>query len=179
MTKVKVSNIFPNLIATKTLNLKDFKIEGSNFKKTFESQIKTTLKGKTQFNKKFIDCLNISLTEMLNVLLKPYCKNYTFNVTHIWINKYGKKDYQGSHVHPSDFSFILYYKTDKSHTIFNSPSKNLLECLNSTIFDKHYEPNLKQGDILVFPSYLEHWVEPNSNNLTVSGNIKILKLTND
>ena len=98
-----------------------------------------------------------------------------FNVTKIWINKYEKNDYQGAHIHGSDFSFIIYYKGD-SNTVFNSPSKNILQCFDGLIFDVSCEPDLKQGNIIVFPSYLEHWVKPNSNNITIAGNIKITKL---
>ena len=47
---------------------------------------------------------------------------------------------------------------------------------NSKIFFKHYEPKLKQGDIIVFPSYLEHWVRPNSDSMTIAGNIKIIDI---
>ena len=175
-TIVKVDNIFPNLIATKNLDLDKFKFVGKNYKKTFESNIKTTLDGTTLFSKDSINYLNINLTDMLGYLLKPYCKNFVFSVDSIWVNKYSKNNYQGSHVHPSDFSFIIYYKTDKSYTVFNSPVKNLTESFNNKFFIKHYEPKLKQGDIIIFPSYLEHWVRPNSNNVTVAGNIKIIKL---
>ena len=177
--KVRVKSLFPNLIAIKNLDLSNLKIIGKKFKKTFESKIKTTLKGNTLFDKNSINYLNIQLTETLSYLLKSYCKNFVFNVNDIWINRYDKKDYQGSHVHPSDFSFIIYYKVNKSHTVFNSPVKNILESVDSSIFFKDYEPNLKQGDIIVFPSYLEHWVKPNSNNITVAGNIKIIELIND
>ena len=41
---IKVDNIFPNLIATKTLDLSKLKLVGKNYKKTFESKVKTTLK---------------------------------------------------------------------------------------------------------------------------------------
>tara|TARA_E500000318_G_C3457323_1_gene171220 strand:- start:52 stop:621 length:570 start_codon:yes stop_codon:yes gene_type:complete len=174
--RVKVDNIFPNLIATKNLNLDEFKFVGKNYKKTFESDIKTTLHGNTLFSKNSINYLNINLMDMLSYLLKPYCKNFIFNVNSIWVNKYSKNNYQGSHVHPSDFSFIIYYKANKSYTVFNSPVKNLLESFDNRFFIKDYEPKLKQGDIIVFPSYLEHWVKPNSNNITVAGNIKIIKL---
>jgi len=51
-----------------------------------------------------------------------------------------------------------------------------LESFDSKIFNKDYEPNLKQGDIIVFPSYLEHWVKPNSGNITIAGNIKIIDM---
>ena len=173
---VKVDSIFPNLIATKKLNLSEIKVIGKNFKKTFESELKTTLFGSTLFDKKSINYLNIQLTEILSYLLKPYCKNFSFNISDIWINKYQKNDYQGSHVHPSDFSFIIYYDVNKSSTIFNSPVKYLLESSSNKFFLKDYEPNFKKGDIIVFPSYLEHYVKPNSNNTTIAGNIKIIDM---
>lgn len=173
---IKIHNIFPNLIAIKTLNLSNLKIVGKRFKKTFESDIKTTVKGDTLFDKNSMNYLNLELTEILSYLLKPYCKNYVFNLSDIWMNRYDKKNYQGSHVHPSDFSFIVYYKVDKSYTVFNSTVKKLLEISDNQIFDINYDLNCKQGDIVVFPSYLEHWVRPNSNNITIAGNIKIIKL---
>jgi hypothetical protein len=175
--KVKLKSLFPNLIAIKHLDLSNLKIKGKNFKKTFESSIETTLQGTTLFNKDSINYLNINLMDILSYLLKPYCKNFVFNVNSVWVNKYNKNDYQGSHVHPSDFSFIIYYKVNKSHTVFNSPVKKILESSSGkNFFIPSYEPNLKQGDIIVFPSYLEHWVKPNSNNITVAGNIKIVEL---
>ena len=176
MKKVEVHNLFPNLIATKNLDLSNLKFVGKNFKNTFESKIKTTLNGNTLFNQESINYLNINLTDILSYLVKPYCENFTFKVIDIWINRYEKNSYQGSHVHPYDFSFIIYYKVDKSHTVFNSPVKNLLESnKGSDIFLDRYETNLTQGDIIVFPGYLEHWVRPNSNNITLSGNINIIK----
>ena len=45
----------------------------------------------------------------------------------MWMNKYGKNDYQGSHFHPGNFSFIIYYKTEKSYTVFNSPDTEATE----------------------------------------------------
>jgi hypothetical protein len=177
MKNVEVHNLFPNFIATKNLNLSNFKFVGENFHDSFESNIKTTLNGNTLFNKESINYLNINLTEILSHLLKPYYKNFTFNVVDIWINNYSNNSYQGSHVHSSDFSFIIYYKVNKSHTVFNSPVKNLLESFNSKLFFRHYEPNLNEGDIIVFPSYLEHWVRPNSNGITLAGNIDIIKTT--
>jgi hypothetical protein len=51
-----------------------------------------------------------------------------------------------------------------------------LECVDNKIFDRVYQTKLKQGDIIMFPSYLEHWVRPNSNNITISGNINIIDM---
>ena len=66
MKKVEVHNVFPNFIATKNLNLFNFKFVGKNFNKTFESNIKTTLNGNTLFDKESINYLNINLTEILS-----------------------------------------------------------------------------------------------------------------
>jgi len=174
-TTVKVDNIFSNLVASKNLDLSKIKIVANNFEKTFESNVLTTMNTETLFHKKSINYLNIILTEMLSYVLKPYCKNFIFNVEGIWVNKYEDNDYQGMHIHPSDFSFIIYYKGN-SNTVFNSPVKNILEAYGSEIFDRSFEPKFTEGDIFLFPSYLEHWVKPNSGNITISGNIKIIEL---
>ena len=176
MNDINIINLFPNLVATTKIDLTNLKIVGKKYEKTFESDIKTTLKGSTLLDKKSINYLNLKITKILSYLLKPYCKNFTFNVNSIWMNKYDKKDFQGSHLHPSDFSFIIYYKSDKSYTVFNSPIKDLLEIYDSKIFHKDYEVDLSEGNIIVFPSYLQHWVKPNSNNITIAGNIKIIKI---
>ena len=172
---LKVDNLFPNFIASKNLDISKLNILGKEFTETFESKIKTTLNTKTLFDVESMNYLNLELTDLLSHLLKPYCKNFVFKIIDIWINKYEEKDYQGTHVHPSDFSFIIYYQTDKSHTVFNSPVKKLLETSETTLFPMDHEPNLQQGDIIIFPSYLEHWVKPNSDNITISGNITIIE----
>ena len=174
-TTVKVDNIFQTLVASKKLDLSKIKIVANNFEKTFESNVLTTVNTETLLDKNSINYLNITLTEMLSYVLKPYCKNFVFNVEGIWVNKYEDNDYQGMHIHPSDFSFIIYYKGN-SNTVFNSPMKNILEIYGSEIFDRAFEPKLVEGDIFLFPSYLEHWVRPNSGNITISGNIKIVEL---
>ena len=74
------------------------------------------------------------------------------------------------------FSFIIYYESDKSHTVFNSPFSKLLEISNNELHDRIYEPSLNNGDMIIFPSYLEHWVRPNSKNTTIAGNIDIVDL---
>mgnify|MGYP003135347732 CR=1 FL=1 len=175
-TIVKVDNLFPNFVATKNLDLSKLKIVGKNFKETFESEVKTTLKTETLFDLPSMNYLNLELTNLLSNLLKPICKTFTFNLSNIWINRYDNNSYQASHVHPSHFSFIIYWDVDKSHTVFNSPVKNLLETFENTLFPTDYEPNLKKGDIIMFPSYLTHWVRPNSNNVTISGNINIIDI---
>ena len=171
--KININSLFSTLLATKKIDLSKLNIVANKFKKTFESDVKTSINTETLLDKDSMNYLNIELTTILSHLLKPYCKNFVFKISGLWINKYEDKDYQGSHVHPSDFSFIVYYKTNKSHTVFNSPFKNLLETIDNQFFEKQYEPKLNKDNVIVFPSYLEHWVKPNSDNITIAGNIKI------
>jgi len=35
-------------------------------------------------------------------------------------------------------------------------------------------PKVVQGDMILFPSYLEHMVKPSKGSMTISGNIGIL-----
>ena len=171
---VKVDSIFSNFIAIKKLDLNKLIIKGDEFKKTFESGVMTNLSGTTLMDKDSMKYLDIQLTDLLAHLLKPICKTFVFNVTGIWINKYEDKDYQEAHVHPGDFSFIIYYKGE-SNTVFNSPVKDMLEVGESKIFQSKFIPKLEEGDVIMFPSYLEHWVKPNSDTVTVSGNITIVE----
>ena len=176
---VSVHNIFPSFIGSKSLDLSKLKVLGTAFKETFESNIKTTMDSDTLFNVESMNYLNIELTTILSYLLKTKCKTFVFKLTNIWINQYNDKDFQGPHVHPGDYSFIIYYKCKKSYTVFNSPAKNIIERTSKPIpnlFQTDHEVNLKQGDIVVFPSYLEHWVKPNSDSITIAGNIKIIEL---
>jgi|TARA_Y100000114_G_scaffold41387_1_gene36859 hypothetical protein len=173
---VKTQNIFCTCIGFKSLNLSNLKIIGKGFEKSFESGVNTTLRNQTLFDESSMNYLNVEITSILAELLKPFCKTFVFNISNIWINRYDEKDYQGAHVHPSDFSFIIYYKSDKSHTVFNSPFSKLLEISNNKLHDRIYEPSLNNGDMIIFPSYLEHWVRPNSKNTTIAGNIDIVDL---
>jgi hypothetical protein len=176
-SNVSVFNIFPNFIGTKNLDLTKLKVSGSVFEKTFESNIKTTLNTDTFFDIKSMNYLNMELTKILSHLLKPKCKTFVFKLTAIWLNQYTDKDFQGTHVHPGDYSFIIYYKCKKSYTIFNSPVKSLIEIENnSKLFDVDYTLDLKEGDIIIFPSYIQHWVKPNSDAITIAGNLKIMEL---
>ena len=47
------------------------------------------------------------------------------------------------------------------------------------IFQMSFEPKLKKGSIIIFPSYLEHYVRKNTKSgSTISGNIKITAIDN-
>ena len=81
-------------------------------------------------------------------------------------------DFQEPHVHStSQFSFIIYEEVDIPHTIFFNPAKYLIEATNCTFVPREFKPQVRKGQIIVFPSYLEHMVNKNSDQVTISGNI--------
>ena len=44
------------------------------------------------------------------------------------------------------------------------------------IFPTSYMPKLKSGSIIIFPSFIEHMVVPNSDQITISGNLIFNKI---
>ena len=92
------------------------------------------------------------------------------------VNK--NKDYQEPHVHAfTKFSFIIYKKIVEPRTIFFNPAKNVISMLGADdIFPTSYMPKLKSGSIIIFPSFIEHMVVPNSDQITISGNLIFNKI---
>ena len=109
--------------------------------------------------------------------INNYSKQFNFNkklkIENSWININSYKDSNQQHTHPhSFFSGVFYIKAPKeSGTItFINPAKNLMEWvfdgkitdynkLNSSIWSFEPEENV----LFIFPSFLEHKVEPNMN----------------
>jgi hypothetical protein len=112
-------------------------------------------------------------------LLQEKYQHFTVNLKSIWRNKYLNNDFQEPHVHTnSTFSFIIYEEVNTPYTIFYNPAKYLIEATQgkdvAVAIDgwcKHFKPQVKKGQIIVFPSYIEHMVNRNSEQVTISGNI--------
>ena len=41
------------------------------------------------------------------------------------------------------------------------------------MFYRNFTPQLKTGQIIIFPSYVEHMVNKNSDQVTISGNLDL------
>jgi|TARA_R100000084_G_C4641721_1_gene144245 hypothetical protein len=122
--------------------------------------------------------LNI-IYDLLRKDIHGPCK---IEILNIWENRYGDKDYQEKHVHPhSHFSFIIYKEIEEGRTVFVNPSdKSILSYYTTTFgektnfFELDYEPKCRQGQIIIFPSFLEHMVKgTNTYCVTMSGNVCI------
>lgn len=93
----------------------------------------------------------------------------------IWRNKYSRTDWQDIHIHPHcTWSFIIYESVTESKTVFMNPNyKDIQNHLGMNLkeFPLDFRPQLSTGDIIIFPSFLEHFVRPGSEGTTISGNL--------
>ena len=97
-----------------------------------------------------------------------------FALTTSWVNKYGKADLNHQHSHPNSMiSGVYYIESDESSApiVFNKPYfyTNLFhETIKPTFKNKnnnqfnldYYGLKPVTGDLLIFPSWLEHTVPP-------------------
>jgi len=93
----------------------------------------------------------------------------------IWRNEYSTHDWQDIHIHPrSQWSFIIYETVEESKTVFMNPNfKDIQNHFGENLmgFPLDFRPELKKGDIIIFPSFMAHFVRPGNVGSTVSGNI--------
>lgn len=122
------------------------------------------------------------LTESIKVLMSSYNQKYKYeyHILDPWEHEYIENDYQEDHVHfDTHFSFIIYLKGD-SKTVFKNPIGYTLQAMyinfDNVLAEYDYEPNLKEGTMIVFPSFVPHYVKKQSNAKTVSGDILIKRL---
>lgn len=119
-------------------------------------------------------------------ILKFFDRPTKVNVLEMWFNYYSNGEYQEVHTHVQPdmfaprphFSCIHYLKFDPEvhqPVVFNDPigilrQTNSIE-LDSNNYNDKYEPQLREGSIIMFPPYLEHYVpksEPTPNNPRIS-----------
>lgn len=120
---------------------------------------------------------------------------YVISIKEIWYNYYLENEYQEWHDHlsnifnPVHFSCIHFLSyDDEVHRppVFKDPIDQLRDHsleLNSDYEGAHYEPKIKEGDFIMFPSYLEHCVYPTkistkAPRVTISLNLNLLKYGN-
>lgn len=131
----------------------------------------------------FYECIKPNLLDMHQQLKgNPL---HQFNMTEAWLNKYERGDSQEVHTHIGadnttfSCSYFAQYALNDARFLFYDPdqTKHLGE------FTKHYSgvvntwfPDVQEGDIIIFPSWIHHQVEPHRSDttrITVSANFKV------
>ena len=132
----------------------------------------------------FYECIQPNLLDMHQQLNgNPHTNSIV--MTEAWLNKYERGDSQEVHTHIGadnttfSCSYFAQYAPNDARFLFYDPdqTKHLGE------FSKHYGgvvntwfPDVQEGDIIIFPSWIHHQVEPHRSDttrITVSANFKV------
>tara|TARA_R100000005_G_C4939645_1_gene164760 strand:- start:70 stop:687 length:618 start_codon:yes stop_codon:yes gene_type:complete len=156
-----------------------------NLRTSFESEPK----GKEIFTKEnnsiLIDYYNEAITELFD-------KEVAWEIVNgIWYNYYEKDSYQERHEHIASpfekihFSCVHYLSYDKKvHTAteFRDPISALRAhslTLDRDFVGDYFMPTVEEGDLIMFPAYLEHRIFPqkvsNTPRITLSFNFEVTK----
>jgi len=141
------------------------------------------------FIEKYKDIYMSNIIEFLSEIKFPECK---LEVLSLWYNIYKKGQWQEVHHHAANpyayFSAVHFLKFDPEvHTsiIMSNSNRIFLETYslgrksNLNYWDLMHYVNVEEGDIIIFPSTLEHFVKPQTTNdsrVTVSFNIRAIPI---
>ena len=154
-----------------TVDLDKIKVEHKETERIWLSQVESSFGKENNVPPETFDYL---VSRFLEILPKELIgMNPRFG--EIWRNKYEKNDWQDIHIHPkSQWSFIIYETVETGKTVFMNPLYKLIQNQIGTghpWFPLDFRPECKKGDIVIFPSMIEHFVMPGNEGTTLSGNI--------
>lgn len=143
--------------------------ESGNYEKSFLSNVSTTL-GKDSFTDE-------SYSYICGIISECICQfsNEPFYIGQVWRNNYKKTDWQDPHIHSgAQWSFVIYDTVESSKTVFMSPARK--EIMNqwgmyANTIPMDFIPNVPPGHIIIFPSWVEHFVMSGNEGVTISGNV--------
>ena len=105
--------------------------------------------------------------EFYNVLMDYYCAE-NFNLDYAWYQQYKTGDLHDWHFHPtSNISFVYFLELNsyKESTQFFDIKKR-----------KIFQPKVKEGDVIVFPSFTPHRsprIKTKNRKTVISGNMNL------
>jgi len=166
-------DIFSIPIFEKKIDLSKLEFCDEEYAPYWEAKVLTTYAGKISYSDNTVYYLESEIRQLLSTLDDPFDR---LEIEMIWKNKYDDRSYQGYHIHPTcQWSFII-YENVQSKTCFLNPSMGLIQNqLTDTMrsFPIYYRPKLEPGNMILFPSFLGHQVEPGNVGTTISGNVMV------
>lgn len=156
-----------------------------NLRTSFESEPKGNEIFTKENNSILTDYYNKAITELFD-------KEVAWEIVNgIWYNYYEKNSYQERHEHIASpfekihFSCVHYLSYDKEvHTAteFRDPISALRAhslTLDRDFVGDYFMPTVEEGDLIMFPAYLEHRIFPqkvsNTPRITLSFNFEVTK----
>ena len=170
-------NLFHIPIHICNIDVDKIKINNKNFKKTWLSETLSSHNFPNQLEENDAIYLLQTIAKELSSNIK---EAFHIRLHSIWENRYGKNDYQEKHDHPgSHFSFIIYKDVKESNTVFANPADKLIASyyynMDIKLFEESFIPQCRSGQMIIFPSFLEHMVLKHNDSVTIAGNVLIEK----
>ena len=148
------------------INWNDRECMFDDFYSDYYKNIKTP-DSKAPYTKQFINILKGDLNSFVIALegspLNRMNMDIRIQILGLWAQRYKNQQWMPPHTHePYGFSAVLYAEFTRHHTPteFFAPFKNVLDRMAY-----RHEPNVKEGDILFFPSLLLHYSMPNKTKV--------------
>jgi len=167
-----ITNLFSVPVLIGNIDVDKININNEKFETKWMSSTKTSHGFKNTVDIKSQEYMGEKFALLLQKLLK---EKFKLKLINIWENIYDKNDFQEPHVHGgSHFSFIIYKKVNESQTVFFHPGKTAIQCLNTiNYFETEQMLPLREGQFVIFPSFLEHMVVKTNNQITIAGNLLV------
>lgn len=105
------------------------------------------------------------ITEVVSAVFNDYKIDLTPKLLNYWFNINKRGSYNKSHVHPGCFfSAVLYIKKPENSGRLVLERPDNLEMFMPTTGDSQdrlgvWYPNVEETDLIIFPSYIPHYVE--------------------
>jgi len=159
------------------------------------NKIRTSYKREPAGMEVLQDNKNLLDNQYRECLDEIFDREYKADINDIWYNVYLDGEYQEVHDHigsvlnPAHFScihFLSFNRGEHQPPEFRDPLAQLRHL--SLEFDSNncgdvYVPDIHEGDLLMFPSYLQHCVLPCRKTeyprITISFNVRVLSYGND
>lgn len=116
--------------------------------------------------RKFIE---YGIEAYVKTIIDPYSDNLQFYITQSWLNYSDPEEFHHRHPHPNsiisgsfyinadpEYDNIVFHKELYQQISFDSKNTNMFNC-------RSHQVDVKTGDLVLFPSYLEHSV-PNTRS---------------
>jgi hypothetical protein len=124
----------------------------------------------TNFNRPWVSYFKPNLDALLNDVATA-CGYIECYVDELWFQQYQLNDTHGWHTHGSNFTGVYYLDLPAT-----APKTQLINPFNQ---EQIVMPDIKEGDILVFPSYVIHRapkIKENVNKTIISFNCNFSKI---
>ena len=161
--------IFSAQVFIEKIDLSRVELTSDTYVPSYLSGIKTTM-GSDQFTDASYQYVHGLIDECIGQFADD-----SFYLGQVWRNKYDKTDWHDPHIHSgAQWSFIIYETVDISRTVFMNPARKVIMNqwgMYASTIPMDFVPNAPQGSIVIFPSWVEHFVMNGNEGTTIAGNV--------